>query len=423
MDIAAAPTPATAPVSSECRVGLFGRLGSGNLGNDATLEAVLAHLARDRPDATLDAMSSSPEQVRAHYGIPATHLHWLHSGTSVQWRPAAVLLTAVRIGVGLVVDTWRTARWVRGHDVVIVPGMGVLEATLPVRPWQLPWSLFLLSAFGRVSRTRVALVCVGASPVPRGANRWLLTMATRLASYRSFRDEYSRDVMRRMGVDTRDDPVYADLVFSLPTPEATGDPTTVAVGIMAWYGADADQEAPQDVHEAYLTTISEFIAWLLRTGHRVRLLVGDSVDEPVARAIVRDQLARTPDADPSTLSFEPVSDFTSLLRQVVGAQAVVASRFHNVIAGVTCGRPTLAIGYGEKHRDLMAEMGVGDYCLAIRGLGIEELRTTFLALEADQVQVTRTLSEHNARKKAVLDDQFADLSGLLPAGPRSGRTR
>ena len=321
MDIAAAPTPATAPVSSECRVGLFGRLGSGNLGNDATLEAVLAHLARDRADAALDAMSSSPEQVRAQYGFPAIHLHWLHSGTSVRWRPAALLLTAVRIGVGLVVDTWRTARWVRGHDIVIVPGMGVLEATLPVRPWQLPWSLFLLSAFGRVFRTQVALVCVGASPIPRGANRWLLTMATRLASYRSFRDEYSRDVMRRMGVDTREDPVYADLVFSLPAPEATADPATVAVGVMAWYGADADQEAPQDVHEAYLTTISEFIAWLLRTGHRVRLLVGDAVDEAVAQAIVRDQLARTPNADASALSFEPVSDFTSLLRQVAGNRA------------------------------------------------------------------------------------------------------
>ena len=65
---------------------------------------------------------------------------------------------------------------------------------------------------------------------------------------------------------------------------------------------------------------------------------------------------------------------------------------------------------------------VGDYCLAIRGLGIEELRTAFVALEADREQVIRTLSEHNARKRSVLEDQFADLSALLPAAPRSGRT-
>ena len=184
----------------------------------------------------------------------------------MRWRPAALLLTGVQIVVGLIVDAWRTARWVRRHDVVIVPGMGVLEATLPVRPWQMPWSLFLLSAFGRLFRTRVAFVCVGASPVARGANHWLLSMSARLASYRSFRDEYFARRDASMGVDTRDDPVYADLVFSLPDPEATAEPATVAVGVMAWYGTDADQDPPQHVHDAYLATISEFVAWLLHTG-------------------------------------------------------------------------------------------------------------------------------------------------------------
>ena len=419
--MAAASTPAKAPAGNDCRVGLFGRLGSGNLGNDATLEAVLAHLADTRADVAIDAMSSSPERVSAQYGIPATHMHWLHVGTSVRWRPAALVVTAVRIGIGLAVDTWRTARWVRGHDVVIVPGMGVLEATLPVRPWQMPWSLFLLSAFGRLFGARVVLLGVGASPVPRGLNRWLLTRATSLAAYRSFRDEYSRDAMRRMGVDTQDDPVYADLVFSLPVPEASVDPAMVAVGVMAWYGADADHDPPQHVHDAYLATMSEFVSWLLGTGHRVRLIVGDSVDEPVARAIVRDQLARTPEAAASALTFEPVTDFTSLLRQVAGTQAVVASRFHNVIAAVKCGRPTIAVGYGEKHSALMAGMGVGDFCLPIRRLAIEELRTAFAALEANREQVTRTLSERNAHRSAVLEHQFADLSALLPAAIHSGR--
>ncbi|MGW2228622.1 polysaccharide pyruvyl transferase family protein, partial [Streptomyces formicae] len=38
------------------RVGVFGLLGSGNLGNDGSLEAVLGYLRTEHPDAPVDAL-------------------------------------------------------------------------------------------------------------------------------------------------------------------------------------------------------------------------------------------------------------------------------------------------------------------------------------------------------------------------------
>jgi len=38
------------------RVGLFGLLGSGNIGNDASVEAIMRYLRIEYPDATIDAM-------------------------------------------------------------------------------------------------------------------------------------------------------------------------------------------------------------------------------------------------------------------------------------------------------------------------------------------------------------------------------
>ena len=38
------------------RVGLFGQLGSGNSGNDASMETVLAYLQQAHPDAHVDAL-------------------------------------------------------------------------------------------------------------------------------------------------------------------------------------------------------------------------------------------------------------------------------------------------------------------------------------------------------------------------------
>ena len=56
------------------RVGLFGGVGSGNIGNDATAEAMLSYLRAGHPDAILDAMCSGPEWVSSEYGIEASSL-------------------------------------------------------------------------------------------------------------------------------------------------------------------------------------------------------------------------------------------------------------------------------------------------------------------------------------------------------------
>ena len=80
--------------------------------------------------------------------------------------PAATALKALGKGI----DTIRIAFWVCRHEVVIIPGMGVLETIVPVRPWQFPYDLFVLCAAGRIFRTKVALVSAGASVAERAAD-------------------------------------------------------------------------------------------------------------------------------------------------------------------------------------------------------------------------------------------------------------
>ncbi|MER6984337.1 hypothetical protein ABT317_47185, partial [Streptomyces carpinensis] len=143
------------------RVGVFGLLGSGNLGNDGSLEAVLGYLRLEHPEVVVDALCGGPEVVTARYGIPATRMHWYRG----EYRTASRAGSIAAKALGKLVDVVRTAAWVRRHDVVIVPGMGVLEATLPLRPWGFPYALFLLCATGRLFGTRVALVGVGAAAI------------------------------------------------------------------------------------------------------------------------------------------------------------------------------------------------------------------------------------------------------------------
>ena len=142
------------------RIGFFGHLGAQNIGNDASLEAVLSYLRITHPDASFDAMCPGPARVREQYGIEAIPLFWQQRFDQRVSGPPAIGLKVLGKGV----DAFRTAAWVRRHDVVIVPGAGVLEASLPLWPWQMPYALFMLSVSGRLFGTKVAFVSVGSMP-------------------------------------------------------------------------------------------------------------------------------------------------------------------------------------------------------------------------------------------------------------------
>ena len=109
---------------------------------------MLRYLSADHPDAILDAMCTGPERLKGRYGIEAIPLLWYQKYEQQASGVTAIALKALGKGV----DAFRTASWVRRHDVVIVPGMGVLEASLPVRPWGYPYAMFLLCASGRALR-------------------------------------------------------------------------------------------------------------------------------------------------------------------------------------------------------------------------------------------------------------------------------
>src|ERR1700721_1028741 len=58
------------------RIGLFGLLGSGNIGNDASMEAVLGYLQARHPSAVSDVVCSGPERVSPQYGFDAVQMFW-----------------------------------------------------------------------------------------------------------------------------------------------------------------------------------------------------------------------------------------------------------------------------------------------------------------------------------------------------------
>ncbi|MGW4172194.1 hypothetical protein DMH25_28345 [Streptomyces sp. WAC 01325] len=387
------------------RVGVFGLLGSGNLGNDGSLEAVLGYLRAEHPEASVDALCGGPEVVTARYGIPATRLHWFRG----EYRTASRAGAIAGKGLGKLVDVVRTAAWVRRHDVVIVPGMGVLEATLPLRPWGFPYSLFLLCAAGRLFGTKVALVGVGAGPVGNRLTRVLVRRSARLAAYRSYRDAQSRDALREMGVDTARDEVYPDLAFALPTPpagEPSNPPGPVCVGVMDFHGGDDDRARAEEIHRRYLDGTTRFVRALVEDGRPVRLLTGDECDRSVVAAILQA-------VDSPLVTAAEATSLADLMKETAAADTVVATRYHNLVCALKAGTPTLALSYAAKSDALMDRMGLAAYCHPAREVDADRLLEQFRALEKRSAELRRTLAERNLVAARQLQDQFTALTAAL----------
>ena len=403
------------------RVGLVGLLGQGNLGNDGSLEAVLAYLSAEHSDAILDFLCSGTDQVTARYGVPATRLRWYNTETKGAPGMTALAAKSLKVPLGMVIDAFRTASWVRRHDVVIVPGMGVLEAALPLRPWHTPYSMFLVCAFGRLFGTKVALVSVGANDIRQRLTRRLITTAARLAYYRSYRDTFSRDAMRRMGLDTSGDAVYPDLAFALPTPR--GVPVvagTVGVGVMDYHGGNDDRQQADQLHASYVEKMKSFVLWLVDNGRPVRLFTSDVHDERIMREVIADLRAHRPELGPSQVIAEPVSSLDELMQQIASVDTVVASRYHNVLCALKLAKPTLSVGYAAKFGVLMAEMGLAEFCQSAHSLDVGRLIEQFTELESRSAQLRQTMTERTAANERLLDHQFATLSALLFRGRRAG---
>lgn len=406
--------------STAIRVGLFGRLCSGNIGNDVSMESVLAYLRTAHPNIALDAMTNGPEQMVSRYGIEATELFYLHSFDQRPSKP----VRAAWLLLEKIVDAVKIAAWVRRHDVVIVPGMGVLEATLPVSPWQLPYSLYVLAVCGKVFRTKVALISVGASPIRQRTTRWLLNQTAKLAYYRSYRDNQSRDAMTQRGLDTSRDAVYPDLAFSIPVPPYDpGHPRTVGIGVMRYFGGPNERRRAAEVHASYVRSVKLFAAWLIDNDYNVRLFFGDEDDESVATGIAAELRGNRPGLAQAALVVEPVSTFDQVTRVVQSVAIVVATRFHNVVCAVRLAKPTLSIGYAVKNAAVMADAGLADFCLPAQALDADQIIARFKELESRSPELRHRMQESVAAKALLLDEQYALLSARLFSRRRVLRQR
>jgi polysaccharide pyruvyl transferase WcaK-like protein len=163
--------------------------------------------------------------------------------------------------------------------------------------------------------------------------------------------------------------------------------------------AGPDRTAPDD----YIKRTAEVVAALAADGWSVELFVGDDEDLPAAEAVtarvaeagfaVRRNQART------------IADMSVAMADV---DVVIAARFHNLVAGILAGRPTIAIAYASKSADVVARAGSGP-AFPVHGFAVAEV---LAALRAASDQADEVRSAIAARLPAIRSDAERVLHSL-----------
>jgi len=414
------PTPRRRPR----RLALFGLFGVGNIGNEASLQAGIDAVRRHCPEVSPVVVCANPRRVHAEHGVEAVPISLDHLPGRLHTVPRGIrLLLRPVVELARWVAALRFARSVVGF---VVPGTGILD-DFGVAPHQMPYDMFRWSASARLMRRPWTMIGVGAGPIEHPVSRRLMGATVAMATAVTYRDEASRAFMARLGHASPPASVHPDVAFALPLPAPTSDGARrdhpeIGLGLMAYYGWHNDPGMGTATMERYVESMVVIARGLIAAGNRLRILVGEDSDRAAVDRFIEAMERQSTPAERAAVVVEQIRDFPALLEQIELTDAVVATRYHNVIAALMLGRPTISIGYGEKFHQLMYGVGLGDLHYDIEELDPGEvLRAVDRAL-ADADDMRASLNGLGARYRTAVDLVFArELQRVAGADPAVAR--
>lgn len=400
------------------RYGLWGVFGTLNFGNEATLRAVIENLPRFDDAASFLIIAAQPRQATLEHGLEAVSIN---GDPELGLPPGAKTTRFPKRLWREIRDLPRVWKTLRSIDVLVIAGTGVLyEIGEGVLGW--PFQLFKWCFLAKLAKRRIVFLSVGADGlagsrtcrsrrerIRQRLGAALLTRSLSYADYRSYRDPLSRQRVGALLPVAMDDPVVPDLAFSLfrglAPPLMSADPKRRVIGV-GLYAV----EGPEPAVELYLAVMERLVVRLHERGYFVRLFIGDGTYD---EAILHTLWARLTDRVGDGISVVQLRDFETLLHQLAECDALIATRFHNLLLSMLLGTPVISISHMPKNDQLMAMMDLSNFCLALPTVNVAQILRCLADLEVRSEAVRAHLRLKSAEFAASLDDQYRYVVQLL----------
>jgi polysaccharide pyruvyl transferase WcaK-like protein len=438
---------------SDTKIGLLHHVGGGNLGDNATLEAVTESIRQRRPNAEIVAFSMNPDDTERRHGITSYPLR--RTGWSIGYgsggtggffkarvkaltrgyRPVFYLLKAVGALVRLPIEALRelaflmsSRRIIAPFDLLIICGGGQL--TGKDGPWGFPYTILKWIVLARYAGVRCIFLNVGAGPLTQPLSRFFARRALLAADYVSLRDDESQALVHEIGFKGKSQ-VFPDSAYSLGIAKGiaktNGVTNAVAregraqpiVGFAPMPYPDPDPgggylaEKDQFIYDAFIGKLAGFASWLVSQSYALELFGTDIGVDPLAiKALQRELLSSHGIPSPPCGANRSVRD---LFEAMAGTDYVVTCRFHGVIFAHLLNKPVLAIAHHPKVTKLMAGLELSNYCVDIRNFDENLLADRFASMVNNAEEIKVRMAARLTRNRQQLISQFDELFSVRDA--------
>jgi polysaccharide pyruvyl transferase WcaK-like protein len=390
----------------------FGNFGTGNFGNEVTLQTMLHHLRARFPEAKVACICTEPNVLSAKQQIHAVPISrtivkpWQLRSRFGKW------LRRIFVGVPCELYRWWEAfRTLKTSDRLIVLGTGLLTDAYGNSGWG-PYGVLKWSVAAKLRGCKILFVSVGAGPIGSVLGKYCAKAALTLAEFRTYRDEASMDHLKSIGLKTNGDCVYPDLAFSLPeisVPRCDNrclDRPAVGLGVMTDVGMYGAGKPSTEKYQHYVDSLMACGSWLVEHGYGIRLLIGDVHDTSLSQQFGSRLKASCGPSNQAHIVDELAGSVEELIPQIIATEIVIATRFHNVLLALVLKKPVIAISFHHKSTSLMHDMGLAEYCHDINNLDASKLIEQFQAMEKNLETLKAAIGLKVAQSRGALDKQY-----------------
>jgi len=427
------------------KIGLINHMGLGNLGDDATQDAVIQNIKSRWPNAEIVLFSMNPADTSFRHRVPSYPIRaefWKRrernvNGSSTpeskvknslrKYPLVFQLLRAIKNVTIRVPDRLfeelsflgKSFRIIRSFDLLVISGGGQLLDSWG-GPWKFPYTVFKFTLLAKLSRAKCYFLNVGAGPLDDPLAKWFVRKALSLADYVSFRDADSRKLVEKIGF-TGKSQVSADCVCvldpSAPPPSSFAGREDPVVGLspMAYCDPRVYWLKDQAVYERFIHNVASFGSWLGRNHYRLALFSTEiSFDSRAIKEVKALLGTSNRDQRLHMVKLEHITGIDELLSAMHTMDYIVTCRFHGVVFAHLLNKPVIALSHHPKVFSLMNDLGLARYCVDIRNCDVNLLQETFLSLVANQVEIRSRMAKKLACYKETLLIQFDQLFPQQP---------
>lgn len=388
---------------------------SGNKGGPAILASLVTRLRQylDPLEVIMVSTYAGDREWQAHYGIDRIIQHPVWQLSRPLQFPRRLLQSRRLYKDGdLVIDM---------TGVKFVGGRGLKTAKTHLRSAS---HIF----FPKSYHIPVAVFTQTYGPFGDSMTRWFARRSLGAADLIFAREPQSMAQLATIGLAEKAT-LYPDVAFLLPTTPLENIILSESVRSFVhnpqpFIGFSVSNKVILEEKELGLTARYEQLAtqllqWLLDSGHRVLLIPhsyqpnSPAADDFGLTSRIFQQL-RPADPQQCILVKDdlPPEDLKTLIAR---AEVFIGSRYHSVIAALSSGRPSMAIGWSHKYDGLFNLFEMEHFCFSAAEVSLSDLQSALETLLAEQRSYQERIAQRLPGILAQVDESVRRVAALIQA--------